>query len=204
MTLAVLLAGALAKVVAWSMVASGRGSVWTTVGMVSFFSGVVALAVAPPPLSGGVPVWLAGVSGFAAGLALYVGTGVFIRMMRNRWPALMRDADDIYGNRGSRSGLAAAAAGVVAVGEELFWRGFAQRELAARFDSAAAAMIATLAAYVATSAASRNLSIVLAALVGGAVWGALAWWSAGVLAGIVSHVVWTTLMVARPLVHEAP
>jgi membrane protease YdiL (CAAX protease family) len=45
---------------------------------------------------------------------------------------------------------------------------------------------------------SRSLPIVAGALVGGAVWGALAWWSGGVLAPLASHILWTGLMLARP------
>jgi hypothetical protein len=45
---------------------------------------------------------------------------------------------------------------------------------------------------------SRNLAIAAGAIVGGAAWGALAWWSAGVLASIVCHATWTALMLARP------
>ena len=36
------------------------------------------------------------------------------------------------------------------------------------------------------------------AVVAGAVWGGLAVWTHGVLASLVSHVVWTALMVAIP------
>jgi membrane protease YdiL (CAAX protease family) len=45
---------------------------------------------------------------------------------------------------------------------------------------------------------SRSLPIVAGALVGGALWGALAWWSGGVLAPLASHILWTGLMLARP------
>jgi membrane protease YdiL (CAAX protease family) len=203
MTLAVAVVGVAAQVVAWSIVASGRGSVWTTVGAANAAAGAAAVVVSPPPLSGRLAVAPAFAVGVAAGLALYVATGIFVRAIGRWWPAFIRHANAIYRQGGSRLPLAAGAAAVVAVGEELFWRGFVQRELTARLDSFAVGAVLTLAAYVVTNTASRNLSIVVGALVGGALWGGLAWWSAGVLASVVAHAAWTALMVTRPVVGEA-
>ena len=36
------------------------------------------------------------------------------------------------------------------------------------------------------------------AIVGGALWGGLAWWSGGVLASLGSHILWTGLMLLLP------
>jgi hypothetical protein len=84
---------------------------------------------------------------------------------------------------------------VTAPGEELFLRGLIQEQVTA---GAAAAAAAAVAVGVAVNLPSRRLPIVAAALVGGAVWSGLAWWSGGVLAPIASHVVWTGLMLVRP------
>src|SRR6266540_1439173 len=46
---------------------------------------------------------------------------------------------------------------------------------------------------------SANLAIAAGALVGGAVWVALAWWTGGVLASLACHIVWTGMMVALPV-----
>ena len=50
----------------------------------------------------------------------------------------------------------------------------------------------------AVNAASGFLALVAGAVVGGAVWGALAWWTHGVLAPLLCHGVWTGLMLVRP------
>jgi hypothetical protein len=52
--------------------------------------------------------------------------------------------------------------------------------------------------YVAVNAASGSLPFLAGAIVGGAVWTGLAWWSGGIVAGLTSHAVWTALMLARP------
>ncbi|HEY2803995.1 MAG TPA: CPBP family intramembrane glutamic endopeptidase, partial [Actinomycetota bacterium] len=82
-------------------------------------------------------------------------------------------------------------------GEELFWRGFVQAHLAdAQGDVAGACW--TLAAFIGVNIASGNLAIIAAAVVGGALWTALAFWSGGVLASLLCHGVWTILMTAFP------
>ena len=92
---------------------------------------------------------------------------------------------------------ALVAALVVEVGEELFWRGLVQGQIASGSGPVAGYVLAWLA-YVAANLPSRNLAIVAGAVVGGAVWGALALWTGGVLACIVCHAVWTELMIAFP------
>ncbi|HVF08450.1 MAG TPA: hypothetical protein VNC60_07735, partial [Actinomycetota bacterium] len=62
----------------------------------------------------------------------------------------------------------------------------------------ATAALVTWAAYVGVNLASRSQPIVAAAFVAGAVWAVLAWWSGGVLASAVSHILWTGLMLALP------
>jgi membrane protease YdiL (CAAX protease family) len=52
--------------------------------------------------------------------------------------------------------------------------------------------------YVAANAVSGSLPIILGALVGGAVWTALALWTGGVAASLACHAAWTALMVALP------
>jgi membrane protease YdiL (CAAX protease family) len=55
-----------------------------------------------------------------------------------------------------------------------------------------------LVVYVVANVPSRSLPIVAGAIVGGALWGALAWWSGGVLAPLASHILWTGAMLALP------
>ena len=53
-------------------------------------------------------------------------------------------------------------------------------------------------AYLAANVPSANLAIIAGAVVGGAVWGALAFWTGGVVACLACHAVWTELMIAMP------
>ncbi len=62
----------------------------------------------------------------------------------------------------------------------------------------AAAAMAAWVGYVVANMPSRSLPIVAGAVVGGALWTGLAWWSGGVLASLASHILWTGLMLACP------
>jgi membrane protease YdiL (CAAX protease family) len=86
----------------------------------------------------------------------------------------------------------------------LFWRGLFQGELAPALDdrTALAAAIAWVA-FVLANLPSANLAIAAGAVVGGAVWVALAWWTGGVLASLACHIVWIGLMIALPVLHPA-
>jgi membrane protease YdiL (CAAX protease family) len=53
---------------------------------------------------------------------------------------------------------------------------------------------------VAVNLPSGNLAIIAGAVVGGAVWSALAWWTGGALASIVCHAIWTALILGFPVV----
>jgi membrane protease YdiL (CAAX protease family) len=88
-------------------------------------------------------------------------------------------------------------------GEELFWRGLVQPELAEAVDAPALGALIAWAAYVAANLPSRNLAIVAGAVVGGAVWSGLGWWSGGPLAPLVSHLAWTALMISFPVVRPS-
>jgi hypothetical protein len=201
----VVVLGALAQAVAWAVVASGRGNVWTVVAPTIALAGLAAALVEPPPLSGDVPVALAVALGVLAGLGLYAATRVFVALVVARWwPAFERDAVAIYRDGGERLGVGAAVgAGAVAIGEEVFWRGAAYRELTAHVPTAFVAALAALAVYVAANVPSKNLAIVAGTLVGGAVWAALAWATAGVFASVLAHATWTALMLLRPVVPGA-
>lgn len=198
MILALLVAGAVAWAVAWRLVAAGRLSVWTSVVPVAGVAGVAALAtgrLSPWPR---VPAGAAVAAGVGSGVALYLGTAGFVLAVR-RWPAFDRHVAEIYDQRPGLP-LAVAlllASGVSAPGEELFWRGLLEGRLATAVGWPAAAA-AAWGAYVLVNAAGGSLPILAGAVVGGAAWGALALWTHGVGAGLLSHLVWTTLMLALP------
>jgi membrane protease YdiL (CAAX protease family) len=81
-------------------------------------------------------------------------------------------------------------------GEELFWRGLVLSELQ---DITSVVVGAGLAwfGYVVANAVLRNLSILAAAIVGGALWTVLGS-VRDVGAAVASHLVWTSLMLLWP------
>jgi membrane protease YdiL (CAAX protease family) len=192
--------GVLAEATAWWFVAWRGADVWRLVTPVLVALGVVAIVAGPPAWSPDVePIVSIGI-GIVAGMALYVATRAFVVVARP-WRAFQRHSSELYVRQGSLSLVAALvlSAGVTVTAEEIFWRGFAQPELARTFDETTAAIVAWVA-FVAANLPSRNLAVVASAVVGGAVWTVLGSWSGGALAPLASHVVWTGLMLSFPVV----
>jgi membrane protease YdiL (CAAX protease family) len=160
--------------------------------------GVAAIVVWPPVAAADTTSTAAFIVGVTAGLALYLGTRVFV-WLASRWAPFHRDVLQKYGEAGEVTLARSLGLSLVVMvpAEELFWRGLFQGRLATAVTAAGAAAIAWLA-YLIANAASRSLPIVAGAVVGGAVWAGLAWWSGGVLASLVSHILWTGLMLALP------
>jgi membrane protease YdiL (CAAX protease family) len=197
MQLAVIAAGFVLEVVAWRAVAAGRASLWRLIVAVFAVEGVVAAIVLPPIASGHETVAVALAAGAASGLALWAGTLAFVAVAV-RWQPFRADVAERYARAAEVSLPAAVALSIlIAVpGEELFWRNLVQRRFGVSSEMVGAA-VAWLG-YVAVNAASGSLPFIAGAVVGGAVWGGLAWWSGGIAASVASHGVWTALMLARP------
>jgi membrane protease YdiL (CAAX protease family) len=199
----VIVLGVIAEATAWWFVAFRRGDVWRVVTPVVVAMGVVAFVVGPPAWSSEVELGVSAAIGAAAGVAFYAATRSFVAVARP-WRVFRRQSAQLYLRQGELS-LAAAlvlSAAVTATAEEVFWRGFAQPELARTFDGAVAALVVWVA-FVAANLPSRNLAVVASAVVGGAVWTVLGWWSGGALAPLACHVVWTALMLSFPVVSRA-
>ncbi len=79
--------------------------------------------------------------------------------------------------------------------EELYWRGFLQRELADRLG-AWQGWLLTTAVYAGVHIWSFNFMLIGAAAVAGAFWGALYWRLGTLTPVIVSHAVWSTFIFA--------
>jgi membrane protease YdiL (CAAX protease family) len=198
MQIAVMVAGALAEFVGWWFVATGRASVWKLMPAVLGTMGIAAVLARPPVAATDTGATTALLVGLGAGLALYAGTRAFV-WLAARWAPFRRDVLEKYGQAGEVTLVTSLvlSLAIMVPAEELFWRGLFQGRLDDATTPAAAAVLAWLA-YLVANAASRSLPIVAGAIVGGAVWAGLAWWSGGVLASLGSHILWTGLMLALP------
>jgi membrane protease YdiL (CAAX protease family) len=193
-----MIVGAIGVLVAWRLVVVGRVSVWSAMGVATGGAGLAALATGRLALSPKVSAGLSATAGVGVGVLLYLATAAFVLVVR-RWPQFDRHVEEIYDQRKDVPLPLALvlAALVVAPGEELFWRGLFQWRLSGVMGWVGAAIVTWLV-YVGVNAASQSLPILAGALVSGAVWGALALWTHGVLASLLCHTVWTSLMLVFP------
>jgi membrane protease YdiL (CAAX protease family) len=79
--------------------------------------------------------------------------------------------------------------------EEIYWRGFLQKNLASRFGSWQGWLLATVI-YAGVHIWSFNLMLIGAAAVAGAFWGATYWRFKTLAPVIISHSVWSTVIFA--------
>ena len=79
--------------------------------------------------------------------------------------------------------------------EEIYWRGFLQKNLAVRFGPLQGWLLATVI-YAAVHIWSFNLMLIGAAGVAGAFWGAMFWRYDNLAPVIISHSVWSTVIFA--------
>ena len=82
---------------------------------------------------------------------------------------------------------------VTGPGEELFWRGFVQRNLMLRWGKWHGFALSTIL-YAGVHVFSMNLLLVMAALVAGAFWGALYLWKGDLWAVMISHSLWSAFI----------
>jgi membrane protease YdiL (CAAX protease family) len=201
----VAIVGIVAQAVAWRHVARG-GDVWRTMPALFVVLGASSLLLlpsiaerepaAPSAVSTPAQLWL----GVLSGVSLYVGTRIFVWLLQRSSMPFARDTRDAYRRAEAVSTALAVvlAVFVVAVGEELFWRGLVYGVGVQEGLTIAFAGVTSWLLYVAVNRASRLQPILAAAIVGGALWTGLAWWTGGILASIVSHMLWTGLMLGFP------
>jgi membrane protease YdiL (CAAX protease family) len=198
-SVALAVVGPLLHAWSWWLIRTRRASIWLASGVTLGGLGLVAAIVGPASAARrfGAPVAV-GV-GAVAGVVLWAATLSFVALVAARVPPLARHTSALYGERRGRSLAAALAVPLLvsAPGEELLWRGVVLGVLTRALDAPVAAVM-TWAAFVAANVVSGSLPIILGAVVGGAVWTWLAWWTGGVVASIACHVVWTGLMIAIP------
>jgi membrane protease YdiL (CAAX protease family) len=189
--------GTVAAVVGWRFVARGA-SVWAVMAPLMGLLGVLSLVIGDPGLARRTSTRTAALTGLGAGVLLYLGTVAFVWVVKG-WERFRRHAADVYDLRKGLPVLTAVllGAGVVALGEELFWRGLVQPRAAVELGRTGGAIVAWLA-YIGVNVASGSLPLIAGGIVAGGVWGLLAWWSGGVLASVCCHSLWTGLMIALP------
>ena len=185
------------EVTARRVVATGRVNTW--VGLSATFAALSAASLlwgdvhlSSEPIGKTVVVSLI-VSG-----VFFVATRLFLKIVEG-WGRFTQDEQQLYRQIDDypvRFEVVLGAA--VACGEEIFWRGLVMPWAQARVGSTAGGALVALGGYAAVSAAAVSVPVVIGALVGGAVWTALALWSGGVLAGMICHGTWTALMIAFP------
>jgi len=200
----VIVVGAVAEALAWGAVVRGRRSIWRTLLPVLALMGAAALVTGSVRTSPRVAFAAAAAVGTAAGAVLYLATRVFVHAVRD-WTAFQRQSVRTYERRGTLPFSVALllSVGVSALGEELFWRGLVQPELSRAVDGRMLGAALSYLVFVTVNLPSANIAIVAGAVVGGAVWTILGWWTGGFLASVCCHGAWTALMLAFPVVRRA-
>jgi membrane protease YdiL (CAAX protease family) len=192
--------GPLVHAGSWWLIRTRRVSIWVGSGATMAVLGVAAVIVGPIVAAERFGVAGAVGLGALAGALLWVATAAFMAVAVRALPTLAAHTSSLYGERGSRSLTAALAVPLLlsAPGEELLWRGAVFGVLERSVNGPALAALFCWAAFALANLVSGSAPIVLGAVVGGAVWTALAWWTEGVVASVACHIVWTALMIVAP------
>lgn len=172
--------------------------------IVNFWAGMVAAAVvltAYAVLAGGVPwkrdewTYENAVVGAAGALGLFAIFALGNWVARVIFPFASGQIGDVYSIReqADRLLIGAILLLVTSPAEEIFWRGFLQRQLSAWVGPGLAWVLGALV-YALVHVASGNLMLVLAAFVAGLGWGLLLLWRRSVVPGIISHSLWTVMI----------
>ena len=194
MVAAVVVAGVLVQAAIWWLISARRVPFWPATSA-TFALLVIASVLVRPPGSTDVSSVLIGAG---SGAALYGATRVVVASLLEQIPSFASSVSDVYGRSQEVPGTAVwvLTLAIAIPGEELFWRGLVLSELQDITSAAVGVGLAWLG-YVAANAVLRNLSILAAAVVGGAVWTVLGS-VRDVGAAVASHLMWTSLMLLWP------
>ena len=194
MVAAVVVAGVLVQAAIWWLISARRVPFWPATSATFALLGIASVLVRPPGSTDVSSVLI----GAGSGAALYGATRVVVASLLERIPSFASSVSDVYGRSQEVPGTAVwvLTLAIAIPGEELFWRGLVLSELQEITSVAVGAGLAWLG-YVVANAVLRNLSILAAAVVGGAVWTVLGS-VRDVGAAVASHLVWTSLMLLWP------
>jgi membrane protease YdiL (CAAX protease family) len=129
--------------------------------------------------------------GVASAAVLYLVFFVGNILVREVFDFAPQDIRSVYGFKGDASAWRIALLMLLFIGpgEELFWRGFIQGNLAALMGRTNGFLLAVLF-YTIIHVATGNLILIVAALTGGLFWGWLYRQYQSMLLNMVSHIVW--------------
>ncbi|MDQ2725035.1 MAG: CPBP family intramembrane metalloprotease [Actinomycetota bacterium] len=194
MTIKIVLGVVLAAAAWGAMFVLHRDGFWTRAALAAAAIGTYAVAVEPAQIghlfdrrhwAGDLAVGLA--SGALLYAVFWVGEQALVIVL----PKLAAEVGELYSVRGqTKPWFMPLVLAIAAPGEELFFRGFLQHQ---------AGVAIALIAYGAVHLWERKLILVLAALLGGIWWGALLTWTGGLIAPVLSHLLWClAIIVWRP------
>jgi uncharacterized protein len=190
-------AGVVIAAVAWgALFGLARADFWSRAAVAGLVIGAYAIVAQRDELEDLLQPTVTDVAiGVVAGGVLYAVFWAGNAVLRRWLPSVAVEVDELYAVRTvQRPARLPMSAVLLIVGpcEELFWRGLVQ---------ARAGFVVALAGYAAVHLWERKAALVLAAVVGGAFWGALFSWRGTLVAPIVSHALWDLAVVVwRPLV----
>jgi len=183
--------GLLLAAAAWgAMFGLGRSAFWARAAAAGAAIGLYAVVVQRHRMDDLLRPTVADVAVGVAGAAVLYGvfwTGAWL--LRRWFPVIADQIDELYTLRSvPTSEPLPIPAVLLLVGpcEELFWRGLVQ---------ARAGFVLALVGYAAVHLWERKAVLVLAAVAGGAFWGALFAWRGTLVAPIVSHALWDLAVV---------
>ena len=199
MTDAPVLLGLAVAAVAWGLLfALGRDGFWPRAAAAGATIGAYALVVLRDELGQLFRPSLLDVAiGVLAAALLWAVFWVGDRLVTRLFPGLSAEVDDLYAVRGETSiRTMPFVLAVIGPAEEIFWRGLIQSR---------AGIAIALVAYALVHVWERKPILLLAALVGGAFWGALFAWRGTLVAPVVSHLLWDlAIIVWFPTRRSAP
>jgi membrane protease YdiL (CAAX protease family) len=193
------LVGLVVAAVAWGLLfALGREGFWPRAAAAGAAIGSYALVVLRHDLGSLLRPALPEVAlGVASAAVLWAVFFAGDRLVTRWFPRLSAQVDGLYAVRGeTTTARMPFVLAVIGPAEEVFWRGLVQ---------ARAGIAVALVAYALVHVWERKPILLLAALVGGAFWGALFAWRGTLVAPIVSHLLWDlAIIVWFPTRRSAP
>lgn len=156
---------------------------WATAAVLTAYS-VVAMAIVGRLGEALGPVDVVPVAaGLGVGGAWLVATHIGHAVLCRIFPGFLDQVTELYSLReGDRVATMVGPVVAMGVAEEVFFRGLVQ---------GAAGLVVAVVIYGAVQVVAGKWALVLAAVLGGIVWGLLYWWTDGLLAPVLAHVLWT-------------